>query len=133
MVVNYAYGRSMAGRNPPPYRPRGGVNFSSSSRSFHPSRNSTKNVNSEERKKASSSNWDNKAAIDGDIDDIQNLSPLVGTCPFMCPGITYFLTSPLSGLTYYAFLCAQRWNLAYNLVHTQKEKNLSYTMFVSNQ
>nr|XP_016480242.1 PREDICTED: SAC3 family protein C-like isoform X1 [Nicotiana tabacum] len=75
----------MAGRNPPPYRPRGGVNFSSSSRSFHPSRNSTKNVNSEERKKASSSNWDNKAAIDGDIDDIQNLSPLVGTCPFMCP------------------------------------------------
>ncbi|XP_019258909.1 PREDICTED: SAC3 family protein C isoform X3 [Nicotiana attenuata] len=76
----------MAGRNQPPYRPRGGVNFSSSSsRSFHPSRNSTKNVNSEERKKTSSSNWDNKAAINGDIDDIQNLPSLVGTCPFMCP------------------------------------------------
>lgn len=82
----------MAGRSQPPYRPR--PNFSSSSsssRSFHPSRNfqshHNKNVNSSSPnntliqnnasdKKTTSSNWDK------DIDDIHNL---VGTCPFMCP------------------------------------------------
>ncbi|XP_055830359.1 SAC3 family protein C isoform X4 [Solanum dulcamara] len=87
----------MAGRSQPPYRPR--PNFSSSSsRSFHPSQpsrnipfqptksvnhstpNNTQIQNNASDKKTSSSNWDK--AIDGDIDDIQNL---VGTCPFMCP------------------------------------------------
>ncbi|KAM3375452.1 hypothetical protein BC332_15944 [Capsicum chinense] len=84
----------MAGRSQPPYRPRPNYSSSSSSRSLHPSQSSrnfqSKNVNSStpnnnnnNTKKTSSSNCDK--AIDADIDDIQNLPSLVGTCPFMCP------------------------------------------------
>ncbi|KAF3655045.1 hypothetical protein FXO37_16163 [Capsicum annuum] len=84
----------MAGRSEPPYRPRPNYSSSSYSRSLHPSQSSrnfqSKNVNSStpnnnnnNTKKTSSSNCDK--AIDADIDDIQNLPSLVGTCPFMCP------------------------------------------------